>query len=340
MAERIGDESIYLRISQLKKGKIQFTDSTNAERLLGEHGRDIRYVPAWKKWLVWNGKHWETDEGGTLVQAKGLETIRNIYDELLKTADHRERIEIENFAKISESTRRRESFVKAAQYIKALNIRADELDHNPWLLNVQNGTIDVKSGEFREHRQEEMISKIANVDYDPQADCPLWKQFIREIMNYKTDIITFLQTAVGWALTGDNSEQVMFILFGSGANGKTTFLNTIMYILGDYAIATPTETFMKKAGDQNTNDIARLRGTRFVTTTEAEQGRRLSEPLIKKITGNDQVTARFLYGEYFNFTPTFKILMATNHKPVIKGTDHGIWRRIRLIPFTTRIEED
>jgi putative DNA primase/helicase len=112
-----------------------------------------------------------------------------------------------------------------------------------------------------------------------------------------------------------------------------------MYILGDYAISTPTETFMKKAGDQNTNDIARLRGTRFVTTTEAEQGRRLSEPLIKKITGNDQITARFLYGEYFNFTPTFKILMATNHKPVIKGTDYGIWRRIRLIPFTTRIEE-
>jgi putative DNA primase/helicase len=132
----------------------------------------------------------------------------------------------------------------------------------------------------------------------------------------------------------------MFILFGSGANGKTTFLNTIMYILGDYATATPTETFMKKSGDQTTNDIARLRGIRFLTTTEAEQGRRLSEPLIKKITGNDQMTARFLYGEYFNFTPTFKIYMATNHKPVIKGTDHGIWRRIKLIPFTTRIEEE
>jgi len=132
----------------------------------------------------------------------------------------------------------------------------------------------------------------------------------------------------------------MFILYGSGANGKSTFLNTIMYLLGNYAMAAPTETFMKKTGDQNTNDIARLRGTRFVTTTEAEQGRRLSEPLIKKITGNDQMTARFLYGEFFNFTPTFKIFMATNHKPVIKGTDYGIWRRIKLIPFTTRITED
>jgi putative DNA primase/helicase len=159
-------------------------------------------------------------------------------------------------------------------------------------------------------------------------------------MDYKADVINFLQAAVGWAITGDTGEQTMFILYGSGANGKTTFLNTLLSILGDYGTATPTETFMRKTGDQITNDIARLRGTRFVTTTEAEQGRRLSEPLIKKITGNDQMTARFLYGEFFNFTPTFKIFMATNHKPVIKGTDYGIWRRIKLIPFTTRIPEE
>ena len=340
MPEKFFDESIILRIMQLKEGKIQLTDATNAARLLKEHGRNIRFFPAWKKWLVWNNRHWETDEGGALVHEKGLETVRNIYDELSNTDDYREMIEIEKFGKISESMRRREAMIKTASYLTELNIKAEDLDANPWLLNVRNGTIDVQSGRFTEHKQEEMITKIANVDYDPDADCPLWKKFIREIMNYKTDIINFLQTAAGWAMTGDNSEQVMFILYGSGANGKTTFLNTLMYILGDYATATPTETFMKKSGDQNTNDIARLRGTRLVTTTEAEQGRRLSEPLIKKITGNDQMTARFLYGEYFNFVPTFKIFMATNHKPVIKGTDHGIWRRIRLIPFTTRIEDD
>jgi putative DNA primase/helicase len=168
----------------------------------------------------------------------------------------------------------------------------------------------------------------------------MWKQFVREIMEYKADLIQFVQTAAGWALSGDISEQTMFILYGTGANGKSTFLNTIMYLLGDYATATPTETFMKKSGDNYSNDVARLRGTRFVTTTEVEQGRRLSEPLIKKITGNDQMTARFLYGEFFNFSPTFKIFMATNHKPVIKGTDHGIWRRIKLIPFTTRIPDE
>jgi putative DNA primase/helicase len=193
---------------------------------------------------------------------------------------------------------------------------------------------------LREHRQGDLITRAANTEYDQNAECPVWKKFIMEIMNYNADLIRFIQNAAGWSITGDTSEQTMFILFGTGANGKSTFLNTIMNLLGDYAIATPTETFMKKSGDQITNDIARLRGTRFVTTTEAEYGRRLSEPLIKQITGNDSMTARFLYGEFFNVAPTFKIFMATNHKPVIKGTDHGIWRRIKLVPFTTRIEEE
>ena len=340
MVEKIGDESIYLRISELQKGNIQFTDATNAEKFQRDHGDNIRYMAAWKKWLVWNGTHWQTDDSGALIHEKGLSTVRNMYAQLSKTHDYRERIEIEKYAMLSESVRRREAFIKAASWIKELNTSSDLLDTNPWLLNVKNGTIDVKNGKFRKHQQSDYITKVANVEYDPKADCPQWKQFLREIMDYKTDMINFVQTAVGWAMTGDISEQTMFILFGSGANGKSTFLNTIMYLLGDYAIATPTESFMRKNGDQNTNDIARLRGTRFVTTTEAEQGRRLSEPIIKQITGNDKMTARFLYGEFFNFVPTFKIFMATNHKPVIKGTDHGIWRRIKLIPFTTRIPDE
>jgi putative DNA primase/helicase len=340
MKEAIGDESVFLRINEFKKGLIQFTDSTNAMRLVKEKGRDIRYNAAWRKWIVWNGKYWEMDEGGVLIHEKGLEMVRNIYDELLKTADYRERIDIEKAAMMSESVRRRKAFVEAATWISALRVKTEDLDTNPWLLNVKNGTIDILSGEFREHRQEDLITKIANVEYDPKADCPKWKQFVREIMDYKADIIKFVQTAVGWSMSGDISEQTMFILYGTGANGKSTFLNTIMYLLGDYSLATPTETFMKKSNDSYSNDVARLRGTRFISTTEVEQGRRLSEPLIKKITGNDEMTARFLYGEYFNFKPTFKIFMATNHKPVIKGTDHGIWRRIKLIPFNTRIPEE
>jgi len=340
MREAIGDESVFLRITEFKNGLIQFTDSTNAMRLIKEHGRDIRYNAAWKKWVVWNGKYWEMDEGSALVHEKGLEMVRNIYDELLKTADYRERIDIEKAAIMSESVRRRKAFVEAATWVSALRVKTEELDPNPWLLNVKNGTIDMLNNEFKEHSQEDMITKIANVEFDPKADCPLWKQFVREIMDYKAEIIRFVQTAAGWSLSGDTSEQTMFILYGTGANGKSTFLNTIMYLLGEYALATPTETFMKKNGDNYSNDVARLRGTRFVTTTEVEQGRRMSEPLIKKITGNDEMTARFLYGEFFNFKPSCKIFMATNHKPVIKGADYGIWRRIKLIPFNTRITEE
>jgi putative DNA primase/helicase len=339
MAEPIGDESVYLRLDKLQKGLLQFTDTTNAYRLLAEHGKDIRYNAPWKKWVVWNGKHWELDDG-YLIHDRGLQMIRGIYAELLKTADYRDRLDIEKHAMQSESARRRKAFVEVASWIPELNVKTDELDNDPWLFNVENGTIDLRTGEIREQRPEDLITKTAQVSYDQAADCPVWKQFVREIMNYNTDLIRFIQRAAGWAITGDTSEQTMFILFGSGANGKSTFLNTIMNLLGDYAIATPTETFMRKSGEQITNDIARLRGTRFVTTTEAEQGKRLSEPLIKQITGNDRMTARFLYGEFFNFVPTFKIFMATNHKPVIKGTDHGIWRRIKLIPFTTTIAEE
>ena len=333
------DESIIMRVNEFEKGILQFTDTTNAYRMMIENGKDIRFNALWKKWLVWNGIRWELDDG-YLIHDRGLKMIRGIYRELLKTADYRDRIDIEKHAMQSEAVRRRKALIEAASWIPELNIKTDDLDKDTLLFNVQNGTVDLRSGELCDHRQEDYITRAANVQYDPNADCPAWKQFVREIMNYNTDLIHFIQNAAGWAITGDTSEQTMFILFGTGANGKSTFLNTIMNLLGDYAIATPTETFMKKSGDQISNDIARLRGTRFVTTTEAEHGRRISEPLIKQITGNDRMTARFLYGEYFNFIPTFKIFMATNHKPVIKGTDHGIWRRIKLIPFTTRIEVD
>jgi putative DNA primase/helicase len=198
----------------------------------------------------------------------------------------------------------------------------------------------VVTGEFREHQREDLITKMSNFTYDPAASCPQWEKFVREIMDYNADLVMFLQTALGWGITGDTSEQVMFILIGNGANGKSTCINVIMHSLGDYATSTPTETFMRRQSDGISNDIARLRGMHFVTTTEAEQGRKLSESLIKQITGNDRMTARFLYGEFFTFLPTFKIFMATNHKPTISGTDHGIWRRIRIIPFTATIAEE
>jgi|TergutMp193P3_1026864.scaffolds.fasta_scaffold53565_2 putative DNA primase/helicase len=339
MTDLYGDESIILRIAELQEGKIQFTDTTNAERLYRECGSEIRYNSAWRKWLVFNGRRWVIDDGA-LIQERGLSMVRGIYNDLQKTSDYRDRIEIERYAILCESVRRRESLIKAASWITALNIESEKVDTNPWLLCVKNGVIDLSTGEFREHRKDDFITKMAEVDYDPAAECPEWRKFVREIMDYNNELIMYLQAISGWAVTGDTSEQTMFILYGTGANGKSTFINTLMALLGDYAIATPTETFMVRKGDQIGNDLARLRGTRLVTTTETELGKKLAEPLIKQITGNDRITARFLYGEFFNFTPTFKVFLATNHKPSIKGTDHGIWRRIKLVPFVNRIPEE
>jgi len=174
----------------------------------------------------------------------------------LKTADYRDRLDIEKHAMQSESARRRKALIEVASWIPELNVETGDLDTDPWLFNVRNGTIDLRTGELREHRPKDLITRYTNVDYDPQADCPVWRKFLMEIMNYNSDLIRFIQNAAGWAVTGNTSEQTMFILFGTGANGKSTFLNTIMHLLGDYAIATPTQTFMKKNGDQMTNDLA------------------------------------------------------------------------------------
>jgi putative DNA primase/helicase len=170
--ETIGDEATYLRINQLKKGLLQFTDSTNAERLAKEHGADIRYIAPWKKWVVWDDTHWQVDTGA-LLYTKQLEMVRNIYAELYKTADYRERWEIEKYAVQNESMRRREASVRAVQYIPCLNATVGDLDTNPWLLNVENGMVDLKTGELMAHRKEDMITKLAKVRYDKEASCPM-----------------------------------------------------------------------------------------------------------------------------------------------------------------------
>jgi len=328
-----------IRAEQLRKGQGQYTDTSNAELIVRKSGGEAKYCAPWKKWVLWDGKRWESDERNRIYDiAKTV--IRSMHEDVLNLPDHRDRIEMENHAIKSEAVRRRKAAVEAASWEPSVNLVPDDLDRDPWLFNVRNGTIDLKTGSCREHRKEDLISKVSRVDFDPHAGCPTWLAFLREITDCRADLMEFLQIAAGWTMTGDISAQTMFILYGSGANGKSTYLNALIDVMGDYAISTPTETFMHKHGDQMSNDIARLRGTRLVTTMEAEQGKKLSEPLIKQVTGNDRLTARFLYGEYFDFRPTFKIYMATNHKPIIHGTDFGIWRRIKLIPFTVTIPNE
>ena len=210
-------------------------------------------------------------------------------------------------------------------------------DQPPWLLNVLNGTVDLHTGILHEHRREDLLTKLAPVVYDPDATCPRWEAFLMRIMGDNVELVAFLQRAAGYALTGDTREEVIFILYGTGANGKSTFLEVLRALLEDYARQADFTTFLARRSDGVRNDVARLAGARFVTAVEAASGRRLDEALIKQLTGRDPVPARFLYQEYFEYYPEFKLFLATNHKPVIQGADEGIWRRIRLIPFAVTI---
>jgi len=312
------------------------TDVGNAERFVRLHKDTARHVPAWG-WLVWDGHRWAPDETNAVTRL-AIETVRAIYREAAECTDINKRKQIADHAKRSESKQRIEAMLKLAEALVADPPSA--FDRDPYLLNVLNGTIDLKTMQLREHSREDHITKLAPVAFDPEADCPLWKAFLDRIFDGNHALISFLQRAVGYALTGDTREQCLFILWGTGANGKSTFVNTIQAILGDYALQTPTETLLAKRPEYIPNDIARLKGARFVSAIESAEGRKLNEPLIKQMTGGDKISARFLHREWFDFYPEFKIFLATNHKPVIRGTDHAIWRRIRLIPFTVTIPED
>jgi putative DNA primase/helicase len=193
---------------------------------------------------------------------------------------------------------------------------------------------------LRKHRREDLITKLAPVDYVPQAQCPEWEKFLDRIMAGNRALIAFLQRAVGYALTGDTREQVLFVLYGTGANGKTTFLETVRAMLGDYAMHTNFSAFLQSEHSTARNDLARLAGARFVSASEVQGGRRLSEDVIKQITGGDTVTARYLYHEFFEYRPQCKLFLAVNHRPVIRGTEHAIWRRVHLIPFTVTIPNE
>ncbi|HYU47276.1 MAG TPA: phage/plasmid primase, P4 family, partial [Terriglobales bacterium] len=201
--------------------------------------------------------------------------------------------------------------------------------------------LNLKTGTLQPHCREDLLTKCLPIAYDPNAECPTWLDFLKTIMANNAALITFLQRAIGYSLTGDTSEQCLFIAHGSGSNGKSTFLEVLQALLGDYAESTPSASLLAKdRHDGIPNDIARLRGARLVTAVEIGEGKRLNEELVKRLTGQDTMTARFLFAEFFDFHAEFKLWIACNHLPTIRGTDHAIWRRIRLIPFTVTIPDE
>lgn len=321
------------------KGTAQFTDMTNTTYFVKSFGDRVRYCKQWKKFLVWNGKKWEIDENGE-VENLVNDMVRDLYKVSPEIKNIQLRLDFESHVKKTESLRRRKALIESVSMQREIKLPPGAFDRDTYLFNCKNGSLHLDTGAFTEHRQEDYSTKCSNFVYDIHAKCPTWERFLLQIMNQNTELIKYIQKVMGYTMTSLTNEQCMFILWGSGANGKSTFLNTLSNLFGDYAEHTFAETFMKKNTETINNDIARLRAIRFVSTSETEQGKRLSESLVKQVTGDDNLTARFLYGEYFSFKPEFKIFMATNHKPGIKGNDFGIWRRIRLIPFTVKIPEN
>jgi putative DNA primase/helicase len=307
-------------------------------RLVHRHGPDLLYCHPWKKWLIWDGRRWRVDDTAEVVR-RAKETIRSIYAEAKEADDEKKRQDLEKHARTSESEPRIRRMIKLAESEPGIPVLPNELDADRWLLNCWNGTLDLRTGELREHRRGDRITKLVPVEYDPEATAPTWDAFLQRIMDVNRDLIAFVQRVIGYSLTGDVSERVVFFLHGDGDNGKSTVLETLRSLLGDYAQKTPTETLLARRGGSIPNDVARLRGARFVSASESEEGKRLNEPLIKEMTGGDTLCARFLHAEFFEFKPQCKIWLATNHKPVVHGTDKAIWNRIKLIPFEVTIPE-
>lgn len=317
------------------------TDLGNCQHLVTAFGASLRYCWLWSKWLIWNGTRWKKDDIG-LIYLRAKETIRLIY--ILAGGKDGMATEIEDkdmakHALKSESSRALEAMVKLARSEPGVPVLPGELDSDLFKLNVLNGTVNLRTGELKHHEKADLITKIAPVEFNKDAKCPLLLEFLDKIMAGNAKLIGFLQRAVGYSLTGDVSERVLFVLHGPGDNGKTTFVETIRALVGDYGLETPVKTLLVKRDEGISNDIAGLRGARLVTASESEEGRRLAEAMIKALTGNKDIRARFLYTESFQFRPECKIWLDTNHKPVIRGTDPAIWNRIKLIPFSVVIPE-
>jgi len=309
------------------------TDLGNSERFVACYGRDVRYCFLWAKWLVWTGSRWERDDSGR-VHRLAKETVRGIYDEAAAAEDESERKALAKHATASEAEGKIKAMLELAK--SDVPVSPDDLDADPWLLNAPNGTVDLRTGEIQPHRREDLITKMSGGGYDKKAAAPVWEVFLERVLPSK-ELRAFVQRGAGYSAAGDTSEQCLFINHGAGANGKSTFQEALAEALGDYATRTPTETLLAKRAGGIPNDVARLKGARFVAASETEEGRRLAESLVKDLTGQDTISARFMRAEWFDFKPTHKLWLSTNHKPEIRGTDNAIWRRIRLIPWSVTI---
>jgi putative DNA primase/helicase len=318
--------------------RFKWTEYGNAERLVSSHGADLRHSPG-LGWLVWDGQRWRRDEDGEAIR-RMKQTVRAMWDELPEIDDPDLQKRFFGFVRSSENERRLNATLKLAESEATVVLAADRFDADPSLLTVANGTIDLRTGELREHRREDLVTRASPVVYAPGARSQLWQEFLGKITAGDEELEGFLQRAAGYSLTGSTAEEKLFFAHGPAATGKSTFLESLKAVLGEYATTTDFETLLKRKGDRGIpNDIARLAGTRLVVSIEVDEGKQLAAGLVKQLTGGDTVTARFLRKEFFEFKPQFKLWLAANDRPQVSATDSGIWRRIVQIPFTVEIPE-
>lgn len=319
---------------------LRLTDIGNGQRLAERIQSRMRYCRKVARWYVYTDGRWDEDHRGR-VMAEAKASALSMNNLLESIEDDKERDLVRKHAARSESERSLKAAIGLAESEPGIPIQIEEFDQNLWDLNVLNGTVDLKTGNLRKHDPNDLTTKQAPVTYDRNAKCPRFEAFLTEIFAGDEELIWYVQKSLGHAITGDTSERAVFIAYGAGRNGKSTLSNTVKAILGDYALRTPTETLMARKGDTGVpNDVARLKGARFVTASETEEGRRLAVAKIKDFSGNEEISARYMRGEWFEFRPHFKLWLSTNHKPVIPGHDRAAWDRIKLIPFTVQIDPE
>lgn len=315
-----------------------FTDTGNARRLARLHSEDLRYVEEFGHWLVWDGSVWRRDTTGELYRrAKSIPI--DLLHEAAADPDASRREAIARHAAKTESERSIRAMIHLAKSEPPIPARPDDFDADPLMLNTPKGMIDLQTGEIHSHDRAAMCTRSTGAGYVPGARSELWEKCL-ETWLPNSEVRSFVQRIVGYSVIGTVTEHILPILYGLGANGKSVFIEAIRRALGEYAAQTPAETLVGSRTTGVPNDVARLKGARFVTASETEENGRLSEGKVKSMTGGDRLIARFMRGEWFEFSPTFTVWLSTNHRPVVQGTDEGIWRRLKLIPFNVRIPED
>ena len=326
----------YAKIGGFKR-LFKFDDIGNSERFCTDHGDTLRWFPAIEKWLCWDGRRWKPDEVGFALNCAKA-TARKIHQEAAECEDEDRRKKISGWANLSSSASRLEAMLKLAKPDLAITI--EDLDRDQFKINCLNGTVDLHTGELKPHNRGDYITKLAPVAYRENAPAHRFNRFLSETFQDSAGLIEFVQRAFGYALTGSVSEQKLFVLYGGGQNGKSTLINAIRDVMGEYAQETDPCLLIarRQAGGAN-EDVARLRGIRLATTVETNEDVFLDEARVKQLTGGDRITARYLYGHFCEFEPTHKLFLITNHKPRIKSQAMAMWRRIKMIPFDACVSE-